>query len=64
MDRKKYQSNLSNLPAGYTEQIIAGGNHAYFGMYGKQKGDGVATVENGYQIILTAHFITEFIGIN
>ena len=64
MDRKKYQSNLANLPADYTEQIIAGGNHAYFGMYGQQKGDGVATVENGYQIILTAHFITEFIGIN
>ena len=29
-----------------------------------KKGDGVATVENGCQIILTAHFITEFIGIN
>lgn len=62
LDHEKYQSRLSNLPTDYTEKIIEGGNHAYFGMYGNQNGDGVATIENGYQIILTAHYIYEFVG--
>ena len=63
LNRGKYNENKCNLPQDYTEYIIEGGNHAYFGMYGKQKGDGEATVDNGYQIILTAHQIRVFMDI-
>ena len=41
--------------------VISGGNHAYFGMYGEQEGDGEATIENTEQIIITADAISEFI---
>ncbi len=33
----------------YKEICIKGGNHAYFGSYGEQDGDGVATISNGEQ---------------
>jgi hypothetical protein len=45
----------------FTEQVIEGGNHAYFGMYGEQKGDGAATITNLEQITTTANYIIEFI---
>jgi hypothetical protein len=32
------------LPAGAEFVIVAGGNHAQFGWYGEQRGDGVATI--------------------
>ncbi len=59
MNREKYdeyKSNLSNL----TECIIEGGNHAGFGMYGEQKGDGKATITNEQQIKITAEKISLF----
>ena len=31
-------------PTGYTETVIDGGNHAQFGNYGEQRGDGNAAV--------------------
>ena len=57
MNRKKYDENRSNLPSDYTEYVIDGGCHAYFGMYGAQKGDGTPTVTNEEQIRLTAERI-------
>ena len=41
--------------------VITGGNHAYFGMYGEQKNDGEATITNIEQINITAQKIAEFI---
>ena len=57
----KYQKNKSNLPEDYSEVVIEGGNHAYFGMYGEQRGDGDATITNLEQIKITASHIINFI---
>ena len=61
LDKTKYNDNIKNLPEGFTEIIIQGGNHAYFGMYGNQEGDGTAEITNEEQIIFTADTIAEFI---
>lgn len=53
MNHEKYEASKSNLPDGFTEIIIDGGCHAYFGMYGAQDGDGMPTISNGEQIRLT-----------
>ena len=57
MNREKYNANKENLPDDFTEKIIDGGNHAGFGVYGEQKGDGKANISNQEQIKLTAEFI-------
>ena len=47
---------------GATEIVpIEGGNHAYFGNYGEQEGDGAATLTRLDQQIKTVERITEFI---
>ena len=61
MNREKYAKYKSNLPSDFTEIEIAGGCHAYFGMYGEQDGDGVPTLSAAEQIRLTAEHIFEFI---
>ena len=40
---------------------LIGGNHAYFGDYGEQEGDGVATMTRAEQQAITVKTITEFI---
>ena len=62
MNRKKYEENKSNLPSDFTEYVIDGGCHAYFGMYGAQDGDGTPTVSNEEQIRLTVENIVKMIG--
>ncbi len=57
MNREKYEKYKSNLPDGFTEYVIEGGCHAYFGMYGAQDGDGTPTVSNRAQILTTAEQI-------
>ena len=59
MDHEKYDACRSNLPDGFTEVVIEGGCHAYFGMYGAQDGDGIPTISNHEQIALTAEYILE-----
>lgn len=61
LNAEKYKKNKKNLPSDFVEYVIEGGNHAYFGMYGKQSGDGEATITNVDQITLTAGYIVEFI---
>lgn len=61
LNREKYESNKTNLPKDFTEIIISGGCHAYFGMYGKQKGDGNPKITYNEQIAMAAHAITNFI---
>ncbi len=60
MNRDKYQKYLDNLPNDFTEYVIGGGNHANFGMYGEQKGDGISSLTPTEQILLTAEKIAEF----
>ena len=57
MNREKYGENKSNLPEDFTEAVIDGGCHAYFGNYGAQDGDGTPTVSNYEQIRLTVEHI-------
>ena len=57
MNREKYDENKSNLPSDFTEVIIDGGCHAYFGMYGVQDGDGKPTISNEEQIRLAVEHI-------
>ena len=61
MNRESYASYLENLPEGFTERVISGANHAGFGMYGEQDGDGAATVTAAEQISLTKDYITSLI---
>lgn len=61
LNHAQYLINKINLPKDLTEVVIQGGNHAYFGHYGEQNGDGAATIERSLQIELTADAISEFI---
>ena len=57
LDREKYAEYRPNLPESFTETVIEGGNHAYFGAYGEQEGDGTATVTPAEQLRQTAEAI-------
>lgn len=62
LDMKKYEENYDNLPADMTEEvIIKGGNHAQFGDYGEQKGDGEAKISAEEQIKATVDAVVEFL---
>lgn len=61
MNREKYDANKSNLPENFTETVIEGGCHAYFGVYGLQDGDGTPSITNEEQIYQTANEITKMI---
>ena len=61
MNKEKYDEYKINLPKDFSEEIIDGGCHAYFGMYGEQEGDGVATITNEEQIQETAKIIKTFV---
>ena len=60
MNQEKYQQYRPNLPK-LTEQIIDGGNHAGFGFYGPQEGDGDASISREEQITRTAELMAEFV---
>jgi len=62
LNREKYNESLSNLPSDFTELVIDGGCHAFFGIYGPQKGDGTPVISNAEQINITTDAILEFIG--
>lgn len=59
LNRENYQKNRSNLPSDTVEFIIPGGNHAGFGSYGSQKGDGNALIASAEQVRITAEKIAE-----
>ena len=61
LNKESYDESKANLPKGYVEHLLPGGNHAYFGVYGEQSGDGEATLTNKEQIELTASVIAEFV---
>ena len=62
LDMEKYEEAKDLLPEEHTEVIIKGGNHAQFGDYGEQDGDGIATISADEQQDATANAIIEFIG--
>lgn len=61
LEKDAYEKNKTNLPSDLTEVVIEGGNHAYFGNYGEQKGDGKADISRETQQHKTVSFILGFI---
>lgn len=59
LNTQKVAEGRQYAPARYTEQIIPGGNHAQFGNYGAQKGDGVAMISAAAQQEQTAELILQ-----
>ena len=60
LNMKKYEKNLKNLPKNTSYLVIDGGNHAGFGMYGEQRGDGVATITTEEQIAIVTEMINGY----
>ena len=61
LNKEKYNNYKSNLPKSYKEEIITGGCHSYFGMYGHQSGDGKCLIKNSDQISKTMEIISKYI---
>ena len=62
LDMDKYEKYYDNLPAALTDEtIIKGGNHAQFGDYGQQKGDGKAEIDGEEQVKQTVEAICGFV---
>ena len=64
MDTEKVAEYRSNLPADTNEETILGGNHAQFGRYGEQAGDGQAEISIEEQLTMTIQRIQDFISYN
>lgn len=64
LSRDKYEESKNNLPDNYIEKVIQGGNHAYFGNYGEQKGDGKATITPYEQVQYTVKYMVDTMFIN
>jgi len=57
-----YRTDQSNWPENARETVIAGGNHAQFGDYGPQKGDGAAEISGEAQQTATVDAVCTFFG--
>lgn len=64
IDVEKVDEYRSMLPEDRIEKVIEGGNHAQFGHYGKQEGDGESTISALDQQEITATAISQFIESN
>lgn len=60
LNSEKYKDALAYVST-LTEYRIAGGNHAGFGDYGEQKGDGNATITKEEQWQMTTEYILDFL---
>ena len=61
LNHKRFKESESYLPAGSRIEVIEGGNHAQFGDYGVQKGDGTALITREEQQKQTISLIESFI---
>ena len=59
LNQDKYKNSLKYMPADFSELVIEGGNHAGFGSYGAQAGDGEAAISQEEQWEQTADIIAE-----
>ena len=57
LNMSKYKDHLGNTPDDRVEHIIEGGNHAQFGSYGPQSGDGTASISREEQVADTVSVI-------
>ena len=60
LNAARYAEALAYMPADFTELILDGGCHSYFGDYGMQKGDGTPTVSREEQLTQTADSIAQW----
>lgn len=61
LTRSRYEELKSMLPKGFTELVIRGGCHAWFGDYGSQEGDGTPTISPEEQLKQTVNAILKMI---
>ena len=59
LNREKLEVGFTLVPSDYKKVEIAGGNHAQFGSYGTQNGDGTATITPEQQWQITVNTILE-----
>ncbi|MBU1142803.1 MAG: alpha/beta hydrolase [Firmicutes bacterium] len=64
LDVSKLDITKPLLPSNTEYHVIIGGNHAYFGNYGEQKGDGEASITRELQQALTIERIVTFLANN
>ena len=57
---EKYEEYRGNLPASASEAVLDGGNHACFGSYGPQDGDGTPGIPAEQQIETTVELLMGF----
>lgn len=57
LNLEKYKKYRDNLPENTIELVLPGANHAGFGSYGAQKGDGVAEMTSAEQVRRTVDAI-------
>lgn len=62
LDRSKLEQSASLLPSTSSMHVIEGGNHAFFGYYGEQAGDGRATITPQEQWRIAADTIASYVG--
>lgn len=61
LNRNKVEDGRSFMPSDYTEVCIEGGNHAWFGNYGEQKGDKTAAISREEQQKQTVEAILQMV---
>lgn len=61
MSREELDASLARLPAGTDVVVLEGGNHAQFGGYGPQTGDGAPAVDRAAQEAWAAETLLEFV---
>ena len=61
LNKETYDESKSLMDNNLTEYVINGGNHAQFGSYGIQSGDGIATISPENQRDQTEKAILDFI---
>lgn len=64
LSSEEYQKSKALWPKDTVEVVIEGGNHAQFGSYGEQNGDGDAAISSEKQLSETTGAITEWINEN
>lgn len=61
LNREKLSESHALMPADFTEAVIQGGNHAQYGDYGMQKGDGTAAITAEEQRDIVTEKILTFV---
>ena len=59
LNLEKAEAGKAYAPGDYLEYVVAGGNHAQFGNYGAQRGDGSPLISREEQQQMTAAFIIQ-----